>query len=76
MTRFEKDYIDFFFDYETNDPETQEWRETLTEEERAYVADKDERYRVGMLRLCEAIQAADQRRAEQREHAAHLSTTM
>jgi len=65
MTRSQKEYIDDCFNHESNDPESQEWRETLTEEERAYVADKDERYRVGMLRLCEAIQAADQRRAHQ-----------
>jgi len=76
MTRFQKDYIDYYFDHETNDLESQEWRETLTEEERAYVDDKDERYRAGMLRLCEAIQASDKRRAEAREHAAHLTTAV
>ena len=76
MTRFQKDYIDDCFNHESNDPESQEWRETLTEEERAYVADKDERYRVGMLRLCEAIQAAGQRSTEAREHDAHLTTAV
>ena len=76
MTRTQKEYIDDCFDLETNDPESQEWRENLTEEGRAYVADKDERYRTGMLRLCEAIQAADKRRAEAREHAAHLTTAV
>lgn len=62
MTRERKEYIDSCLDWETNDPESQEWRDDLTAEEQAYVDAADERYRLGMLRLCEAIQAAESSR--------------
>ena len=40
---------------ETNDPESEEWRNDLTDEEARMVSDWDNRYNNGVLRLCEAI---------------------
>lgn len=68
MTRERKEYIDSCLDWETNDPESQEWRDDLTAEEQAYVDAEDERYLLGMLRLCEAIQAAESGRLSGRIH--------
>lgn len=43
------------WDAETNDPATTEWRDELTDEERALVADWDEDVAQGCLRMCEGI---------------------
>lgn len=40
---------------ETNDPESEEWRADLTEEEAALVDTWDEEFERGCLRLCKAI---------------------
>jgi len=64
ITRDRKEYIDNCHSWETNDPESQEWRDDLNAEEQAYVDAEDRRYACGVLRLCEAIQAADRRLAE------------
>lgn len=40
---------------ETNEEWTQEWREDLTQEEAALVAQWDERVRKGMLKMCQKI---------------------
>lgn len=42
-------------DKETNDPETQAWREELTPEELEYVSQLDEQYITGVAALCTAI---------------------
>lgn len=43
------------WDAETNDPVTTEWRDELTDEERALVAGWDEDVAQGCLRMCEDI---------------------
>ena len=40
---------------ESNDPDTQEWREELTEEEAALVASWDRSARIEIRKLCEFI---------------------
>ena len=40
---------------ETNDPETEEWRDDLTPEEAELIADWDEGYVVGLLAICQDI---------------------
>lgn len=40
---------------ETNDQESEEWRNELTDNEARMVADWDNGYQTGVLRLCEAI---------------------
>jgi len=42
---------------ETNDPETQEWRDDLTPEEAEIIADWDNGYADGMHQLCQEIMA-------------------
>ena len=64
MTRERKEYIDQCLDWETSEAESQEWREDLNEEESAYVRSMDRRFDRGMLRLCEAILAAEARRSK------------
>ena len=49
---------------ETNDPETEEWREDLSPEETSLVEQWDEKCRVGFLRLCRAILDGEKRRAQ------------
>lgn len=45
------------WNYETSDPETQEWRDDLTPEEARIVRDWDNGYAVGMHNLCRDIMA-------------------
>jgi hypothetical protein len=40
---------------ETNDPETEEWRDELTPEEAVVIAELDEGYAVGVHQLCQEI---------------------
>lgn len=40
---------------ETNDPESEEWRESLTEEELVLVESWDEAFERGLYRLCKDI---------------------
>lgn len=42
---------------ETNDPETEEWRDDLTPQEAAIIADWDRGYADGMHQLCQEIMA-------------------
>ena len=55
MDQERKDYIDWCLDNETNDPETQEWRDELTPEEQAYVDQEDDRYERAIAAMCSAI---------------------
>lgn len=47
---------------ETSDPETEEWRDDLTPEERDFVAALDNDFSRGMLRLCSVILIRDKLR--------------
>ena len=42
---------------ETNDPDTEEWRDDLTPQEAEIIADWDEGYAVEMHKLCQEIMA-------------------
>ena len=55
MNKERKDYIDWCLDSETNDPETQEWRDKLTPEERAYAGPQDGCYEQAVPALCRAM---------------------
>lgn len=47
---------------ETNDPETEGWRESLTNEEQAMVSRGDRHFEAGICRLCQKIIALDRAR--------------
>ena len=49
------EYIRSQFYQETNDPESQEWRDELTPEELEYVERLDDRYEAGIAAMCSAI---------------------
>ena len=55
MKKSRKAYIDWCLDSETNDPETQEWRDELTPEEQAYVDQQDGRYEKAIAAMCSAM---------------------
>lgn len=60
---------------ETNDPESQEWREDLTPEELEYVEQLDDQYVSGVAAICSAILVREQVRARFRqEEIAELET--
>ena len=60
--RFEE--LNSYFWQESNDIETQEWREELTAEEAALIDEWDEQNRLCMLRMCEKILENDRKRRE------------
>ena len=49
-----REYIRDRFYQETNEPESQEWRDDLTPEELEYVSRLDDRYESGYLAICSA----------------------
>lgn len=49
------DYLLWAWQEESEDPETQEWREELTEEEAKLVASWDRTARIEIRKLCERI---------------------
>ena len=55
MDKTRKREINRYLAHETNAPESQEWREELTEEESAYVQARDKHYERGVAALCSAI---------------------
>lgn len=54
-----REYIRDRFYQETNEPESQEWRDDLTPEELEYVGQLDDRYESGILAICSAILVHD-----------------
>ena len=54
MKKSRKAYIDWCLDSETNAPETQEWRNELTPEERAYVDQQDGCCEQAIAAMCSA----------------------
>ena len=60
---------------ETNDPETQEWRDDLTPEELEYVEQLDGQYVTGVVAICSAILVRDLVRSRfRREEITELET--
>ncbi|MCL1810414.1 MAG: hypothetical protein FWG42_11725 [Clostridiales bacterium] len=53
--------ISSYFNDETNDEETQEWRDDLTSEECELITEWDDNYAKGVYRLCKAIIEAQAR---------------
>lgn len=53
--------LETLFWSETNEEWTQEWRDDLTSEETAQVAQWDERVRKGMLKMCQDILRMEER---------------
>lgn len=75
MDKTRKREIDRYLAHETNDLESQEWREELTEEESAYVQARDKHYERGIAAMCSAILVRE--RVQQRyrpEEIAELKT--
>lgn len=60
MNKAREEYLHDLWDEETDDPETQEWREELTAEEQKVVDLWDDQYDVGMLKLCTAVVIRDE----------------
>lgn len=55
MDKERKTQIDWCLDNETNDPETQEWRDGLTPEEQEYVDQQDDHFEQAIAAMCSAI---------------------
>ena len=55
MTEEQRNYLYQLWCEETNDPETEEWRENLTPEETAVVEEWDEKFDAGYLMAMERI---------------------
>ena len=49
------EFLSWAWGEESNDPETQEWREELTPEEEALIASWDKAYNIGVKSLCRQI---------------------
>lgn len=75
MDKTRKMEIDWLLDNETNEPDTQAWREELTAEESAYVQARDKHYERGIAALCSAILVRERVRQRYRpEEIAELET--
>ena len=75
MDKARKAQIDWCLNNETNDPETQEWRDELTPEEQAYVDREDDRYEHAIAAMCSAILVMEQlRKKYQPEELLELKT--
>lgn len=75
MDNERREYIRELFYQETNEPESQEWRDDLTPEELEYVGQLDDRYESGVLAICSAILVREKLRARFRpEEIAEVET--
>ena len=75
MDNERREYIRDRFYQETNEPESQEWRDELTPEELEYVGQLDDRYESGVLAICSAILVREKLRARFRpEEIAEVET--
>ena len=75
MDNERREYIRDRFYQETNEPESQEWRDDLTPEELEYVGQLDDRYESGVLAICSAILVREKLRARFRpEEIAEVET--
>lgn len=57
ITKERLEELESYWNDETNDEESQEWRDELTEEEEAYVYKLDETFEKGMQKLWKKIKA-------------------
>ena len=62
MDNLRREELTRLWSEETEAPETQEWRDDLSPEERDFVAGLDGGYQAGTRRLCEAILIRDKLR--------------
>ena len=70
-----REYIRELFYQETDEPESQEWRDELTPEELEYVGQLDAQYVPGSLAICSAILVREKVRARFRpEEIAEVET--
>lgn len=53
--------LQWYWDNETNVPDTQDWRETLSLEEHALVDTWDEGYTLGIYTICQEILALERK---------------
>lgn len=75
MDEIRKEHLLENWNQETNDPESQEWRDDLTPEELEYVNQLDDRYASGVLAICSAILVREKIRERYRpEEIAELET--
>lgn len=75
MDNERREYIRELFYQETNEPESQEWRDDLTPEELEYVGQLDDQYASGYLAKCSAILVREKVRARFRpEEIAEVET--
>ncbi len=63
MDDVRREYIRDRFYQETNEPESQEWRDELTPEELEYVSQLDVRHESSVLVMCSAILVREEVRA-------------
>ena len=63
MTKKDKNHLLASWKHETGDPETQEWREDLTDEARSFVDSLDDRYISGIAAMCSAVLVRERVRA-------------
>ena len=64
ITRERFEELNSYFWQESNEAETQEWRDELNAEEAKLIDDWDEQNRLCMLRMCEKILENDRKRRE------------
>lgn len=57
ITEERREYLLWAWSEETNDPETEEWREELTPEEEELVKGWDKGYESGLAQLCGRMEA-------------------
>ena len=75
MDNERREYIRDRFYQETNEPESQEWRDDLTPEELEYVGQLDDQYDSGYLAICSASLVREKLRARFRpEEIAEVET--
>ena len=63
MTKKDKNHLLASWKHETGDPETQEWREELTDEARSFVDSLDDCYISGIAAMCSAVLVRERVRA-------------
>lgn len=75
MDEFRREQLLDNWNQETNEPESQEWRDELTPEELEYVGQLDDQYASGYLAICSAILVREELRARFRpEEIAEVET--
>lgn len=63
ITPEREDQLNYFWENETNDPDTSEWRDELTPEEMALVNEWDDRYESGLLAISRDVLKMERQKA-------------